>query len=183
MENEEGNFNQLKLWKLKSKVCPLKTDPPMGKKDEKGTIITAPSLLRNLYQQTYSKRLEHRIMKTELMDIFFLKEELWLWRIEEIKNKKTIPWNEDDLKKALKSLKNNKTVDPNGMVNELLKSNCAGNNLLKSLLLLYNGTKMNFHIPRFMILQNITSIFKNKGNHLKLWVEPYKWSQNLIIYF
>ena len=37
-------------------------------------------------------------MKTELMEIFFLKEELWLWRMEEIKNKKTNPWNEDDLK-------------------------------------------------------------------------------------
>ena len=27
---------------------------------------------------------------------------------------------------------------------------------------------MNFHIPRFMILQNITSIFKNKGSRFEL---------------
>ena len=109
-------------------------------------------------------------MKTDLMDIFFLKEELWAWRLEELKKKKTDSWNEDDMKEALKSLKNNKTADPNGMVNELVKPNCAGSNLLESLILLYNGIKMSFHIPRFMILQNITSIFKNKGSRYELEV-------------
>ena len=107
-------------------------------------------------------------MKPELLDIFFLKEELWFWRFKELKGKKTDNWNENDLYAALKSLKNNKTIDPNGMVNELLKPGCLGSDLLKSLLLLYNGIKHSFHIPRFMLLQNITSIFKNKGSRFDL---------------
>ena len=52
------------------------------------------------------------------MDIFFLKEELWISRLEELKKVKTVPWDIFELREALKTLKNNKTTDPNGMTNE-----------------------------------------------------------------
>ena len=90
MEKKEGQFCQLKLWKLKNKICPPKQDPPMGNRDESGSFISAPNLLKSLYLRTYSKRLEHRPMKEELMDILFLKEELWSLRLEEMKGKKTL---------------------------------------------------------------------------------------------
>ena len=73
----------------------------MGKKDETGMLVTAPNLLKQLLLRTYKKRLEQR-----------LKEELLSWRLEELRNKKTVPWNFSELKVALKSLKNNKTADP-----------------------------------------------------------------------
>ena len=120
-QNEEGNFSQLKLWKLKQKLCPKVPDPPMAKRDENGTLLTAPELLKDLYLRTYKNRLRNRDMKKELMDVFFLKEELWLSRLEELKVKKTSAWTRQELRKALKSLKNNKTADPNGMTNELFK--------------------------------------------------------------
>ena len=41
IEGEDGKFSQLKLWKLKNKICPPKLDPPMGKRDESGAFITA----------------------------------------------------------------------------------------------------------------------------------------------
>ena len=167
MENNEGNFNQLKLWKLKKKICPPKTDPPMGKKDEKGAFITAPNLLKNLYLKTYEKRLENRPMKKNLMDIFFLKEKLWSCRLENLKTKETEPWKHYELEKALKNLKNNKTADPHGLINELFKNSCAGSNLFDSLLLLFNGIKENFFIPKFFLLQNITTVFKNKGSRFE----------------
>ena len=162
MENLEGNFCQLNLWKLKKKVCPPKIDPPMGKKDETGMLVTAPNLLKQLYLRTYQKRLEQRPMKPELVDIFFLKEELWSRRLEELRIKKTAPWNLSELKIALKSLKNNKTADPHGMINELFKSSCGGSDLEESLLLLYNGIKENFFLPEYMMLENITTVYKNK---------------------
>ena len=148
----------MNLWKLKKKLCPLNTDPPMGKKNETGILITAPNLRKQLYLRTYQERLGHRPMKPELMDIFLLKEELWSRRLEELRNKKTDPWNLSELKIALKSLKNNKTADPHGMINELFKSSCGGSDLEESLLLLYNGIKENFFLPEYMMLENITTV-------------------------
>ena len=40
--------------------CPRAKDPPMAKKDNDGNIITAPSLIRKLYIETYCHRLRQR---------------------------------------------------------------------------------------------------------------------------
>ena len=102
------------------------------------------------------------------MDVYFLKEELWSTRMEELKSKKAPPWNLADLEAALKSLKNNKTADPNNMINEIFKPGCAGSDLLKSLVLLNNGIKETFFFPEYMLLENITNIFKNKGSRFDM---------------
>ena len=77
LENLEGNFSHLGLWKLKQKLCPISVDPPMAKNDEIGNLITAPEAIKNLYVRTYQDRLRNRQMKPELMDVYFLKTELW----------------------------------------------------------------------------------------------------------
>ena len=51
-------------------------------------------------------------MKPEFLDIFMLKTELWESRLKELSAKKSDPWTIDELKKTLKSLKNNKSRDP-----------------------------------------------------------------------
>ena len=168
MKTDEGNFSQLKIWKLKQKICPKIPDPPMAKKDENGSLITAPELLKSLYLRTYEKRLENRIMKKELMDVYFLKQELRKSRMVELRSKKSEAWDKKHLKQAIKSLKNNKTTDPNGMINELLKEGCIGTDLEDALLELFNGIKETFYIPEFLAKQNISSIFKNKGSRLEM---------------
>ena len=168
VETEEGNFSQLKLWKLKQKLCPKAPDPPMAKRDEKGSLITAPELIKSLYLRTYEKRLRNREMKKELLDVYFLKEELWQSRLKELRIKKTAPWNRTQLREALKSLKNNKSIDPNGMINELFKEGCIGEHLEDSLLKLFNGIKENFYIPEFLARENICTIYKNKGSRLEM---------------
>ena len=95
----DGNFSQLKLWKLKQKLCPKTCDPPMAKKDENGTLITAPNTLKSLYVRTYQNRLKNREMKDELMDIYFLKEELWRSRLVELRRLRSAPWNKIQLRK------------------------------------------------------------------------------------
>ena len=167
-ENEDGNFSQLKLWKLKQKLCPKPHDPPMAKKDDKGNLITSPELLKNLYLKTYQDRLRSREMKIELSDIFFLKEELWASRLIELRNQTTPPWTKKQLKKALNSLKKNKTADPNGLINEIFMEGCAGEDLENALLALLNGIKFSFHFPEYVLKENITTIFKNKGSRLEL---------------
>ena len=107
-------------------------------------------------------------MKPELMDVFFLKEELWMSRILELKNLKTLPWTKDELKKALFSLKRNKIADHNGMINEIFKTDCAGEDLENALLSLFNGIKDTFHFPEYIKKENISTIFKNKGSRLNL---------------
>ena len=59
-------------------------------------------------------------------------------------------------------------MDPNGMINELFKEGCIGNDLEDALLELFNGIKENFYIPEFLAKQNISSIFKNKGSRLEM---------------
>ena len=107
-------------------------------------------------------------MSSELMDLFFLKTELWERRLTNLKLIKSPPWTLCNLEKALSSLKNNKTVDPIGMVNELFKKGCIGDDLLQALLILYNGMKNYQTIPHFVTLENITTIYKNKGSRMDL---------------
>ena len=45
LENLDGNFSQIGMWKLKSKLMPRGMDPPMGKFDVKRNLITAPNAL------------------------------------------------------------------------------------------------------------------------------------------
>ena len=168
IETKDGNFSQLKLWKLKQKLCPKVPDPPMAKRDENETLITSPELLRSLYLRTYKHRLRNREMKEDLMDIFFLKEELWISRLKELKKVKTVPWDIFELREALKTLKNNKTTDPNGMTNELFKEGCLGKDLEKALLDFFNGIKDTFFIPNFLAKENISTIYKNKGSRLDM---------------
>ena len=60
-------------------------------------------------------------MKSELMDIYFLKMDLWKMRLANMKEMKSLPFKHDELSLVLKSLKNNKSMDPNGMINEVFK--------------------------------------------------------------
>ena len=107
-------------------------------------------------------------MKSELMDIYFLKMDLWKMRLANMKEMKSLPWKHDELSLVLKSLKNNKSMDPNGMINEVFKHGSIGTDLKKALLILFNGIKKNQHIPEYLTLSNITTIFKNKGSRLNL---------------
>ena len=138
VEDVDGTFSQLKLWKLKRKVCPRPADPPMAKKDEDGNIITVPSQLKKLYSVTYKHRLRNRKIKTGLEDIYTMKMKLWPSRMIELTESKSPDWTPDELKAVLQSLKSNKSTDPNGMINELFKTNCLGSDLEKALLILFN---------------------------------------------
>ena len=59
--------------------------------------------------------------------------ELWKSRLEELMNNKSTPWTEENLLKVIKSLKNNKTMDPMGMINEIFKPEIIGADLVKTL--------------------------------------------------
>ena len=91
-QTPEGSFSQTGLWKVKRKLLPRKTDPPMAKKDAEGNLITGTEALKNLYIQTYSDRLKHQEMKEEFLEIYQLKTLLWNERTKSIKKVKSEPW-------------------------------------------------------------------------------------------
>ena len=89
-------------------------------------------------------------------------EELFKLRLELAKLKKTKSWKMSDLEDALKSLKNGKCRDPEGLIREIFKEDVLGENLKKSMLLMYNKIKDTCKIPVFMRLANISAIYKGK---------------------
>ena len=109
-------FNQAKTWTLKKKLSPKNSeDPPMAKKDPQGNLITDKTLLEKLYLDTYKDRLKPNNISSGLEKLEELKEYLYQLRYDLCKAKKTKEWTNDDLEKALKSLKNNKARDAQPM--------------------------------------------------------------------
>ena len=168
LDSFDGKFNQLGMWKIKSKLFPRPRDPPTAKKDEYGNLITAPQALKNLYLSTYRNRLEHRKINERYENLRKLKSDLWELRFESLKLKQTMPWTLSDLEKATKSLKNNQSRDPNNMINELFKPGIAGADLKIAVLELMNLIQSTLIIPNFMQYADITSIFKNKNSRMSL---------------
>ena len=69
--------------------------------------------------------------------------------------------------KALRNLKNNKSRDFEGYLNELFKLDTIGDNLKESLLLMFNKLKQKKLIPMFMNICNVTTVPK-KGSKTEL---------------
>ena len=164
----DGNFSQVRMWKIKNKLFPRPQDPPMAKRDRGGNLITAPLPLKKLYLETYRERLSHRAIKAEYKDIYQLKTKLWNLRYEELKSIKSQPWQVINLNKAIKGLKINQSGDPSGIISELFKPGVLGQDLQEGLLMLCNNMKSELYIPALVQLANITTIFKNNGSRLDM---------------
>ena len=66
-----------------------------------------------------------------------------------VKNKSKA-WTMADLDLALRDLKTNKSRDPEGLINEIFKTDVIGTDLKESLLLMFNALKKEKVIPKFM---------------------------------
>ena len=164
----DGRFCQNGLWKLKKKLFPKMKEPPAGKYDEFGNLITAPETLKQLYLKTYQNRLEHRKISERYEDLRKIKNELWDIRFELLKVKPASTWNLKDVENAAKSLKNNQSRDPNSMINELVKPSFAGTDLQRAILNMMNLILESFEVPEQLLYADITSIYKNKGSRMNL---------------
>ena len=157
-----GGFSQTGMWKLKNRLWPKEQDPPMAKLDDKGNLISEPNALKKLYLQHYVERLKHRKIKSDYVENYEKKVGLWKLRSEKLKETQTPNWSIKDLRSAIKTLKNNKTRDPSGLLNELFKAPVIGQDLELAILTLVNGIKSSYFIPHNVQMANITTIFKQK---------------------
>ena len=130
--------------------------------------MTSHRDLQKLYLDTFVHRLRHRPIKEDYAEVFVLKEQLCKLRLEFTNMNKSPPWTKLQLLKVLSSLKNNKSRDPLGIVNELFKPGVAGDKLISSLLIMFNRIKIEMIFPEFMRLANICSIYKGRGERMLL---------------
>ena len=73
-----------------------------------------------------------------------------------------------ELDKVLSSLKSGKARDPSGLICDIFKNPICGSDLKISILKLVNKTKETLKVPQFFCNSNISSIWKKKGDILKL---------------
>ena len=97
-----------------------------------------------------------------------MKTELWNVRYRHLLSKKTEEWSINNVIKAVKDLKSNKTRDPFGIYNETFKDCAEEGDLMRALEKLVNGIKTWQYLPKHMSYGNITSIYKNKGSRRNL---------------
>ena len=168
VNNMDGSFSRNGMWKVKSKLFPKNHDNPTAKKDGAGNLITANEPLKKLYLSTYIHRLRPRLIREDLQDLLSFKHELWERRLELIKLNVSEPWAMEHLDRVIKSLKNNQTRDPLGMLNELFKPGVIGRDLKLAVLQLMNGCKLEMVVPTLLQLSNITTMYKNKGSRFDI---------------
>ena len=161
-KKENGSLSYLNVWKLKNKLMVKNTSQPTAKKDKEANLITLYKGLKELYTETYITRLTKEIFHPKHQEIFRMKQELWSQRLKSLIKKKTPNWNVNDVIKAVKKLKNNKSRDPFGVINETLKDCAEMNDLMFALQKLVNGIKEEKH--KYMTYATVTSLHKNKGS-------------------
>ena len=164
MDGQNGNLSHQGVWKNKKKLFPkIKPSLPVGKKNIKNQLITNPDELKELYLETFQHRLRQRPAQPGFESLLQSQEELFKLRLELAKQKKTAPWKMTDLEDALKTLKNGKCRDPEGLNHEIFKEKVIGDDLKRSMLKMYNKSKEEGILPVFMRYENISAIYKGRG--------------------
>ena len=166
-ENPEA-VNMAQIWKLMKTLWPKHGNIlPVAKQNHLGKVISGPNELKTLLAKEYKDRLRNRPLRPDFEHFKALKSEIFQMKLKNAESKTTLPWKMSQLESALSHLKNNKSRDPEGYINEIFKSELAGRNLKESLLLLCNKLKQGKLISNFMKVANITTVPK-KGSRLLL---------------
>ena len=121
-----------------------------------------------MYLETFKDRLRHRPAQPEYEHLLEMQEELFKFRLNLSKRKKTQPWAMSDLEEALKQLKSGKCRDPEGLIREIFKEGVIGDDLKQSMLILFNKIRETGRFPSFMQKFNICAIYKGKGSVMDL---------------
>ena len=167
---ENGKIKNTGVWKQLNKINPnmKKQQPiPVAFKDKMGNLVTSPENIKDHCLKAIINRLRRRPIHPELKNLEKRKIQLANLRLKKAAKRKTPPWNIKQMQMAIKSLKNKKCRDSQGLINELLKPGVAGKDFQMSLLSLLNNTKKHLEIPHMMKIVNIALIPK-PGKHNKL---------------
>ena len=165
---DPANINTPEMWKTMNKIWPkFGSTKPTARKNHHGRIVSAPHELKSLLGKEYKERLRTRPIRPDLQGLEVRRKEIFQIKLKLAESNPSILWKMSDLEDALSDLKNNKSRDHEGLINELFKKQVIGDNLKKSLLLMFNKLKTEKIIPLFMNYANVTTVHK-KGSRLLL---------------
>ena len=168
LSNNPENVNIKEVWKRLKKICPkFKPQLPIAKVNFMGKLVSEPTEIKELLRKEYVQRLRTRPVRPDLGDLEVRKNEIFRLQLKLANSIPTKPWNMKNLERALAELKNNKSRDHAGYVNEVFKDGCIGTDLKNSLLTMLNKVKHERIIPEFMKFTNLTTVPK-KGSLTKL---------------
>ena len=134
---------------------------------KKITRVSEQNELKKLLAKEYKERLRTRPVRPDLGSLEKRKRRIFKIKLKLAANRPSSLWTMANLEAALNDLKINKSRDPEGLLNELFKLNVIGEDLKRSLLLMFNGLKINQMIANFMNYANVTTVPK-KGSCLLL---------------
>ena len=153
------NINLLQMWKLYGKLWPKTgVSLPTAKRNHKGKIISAPREIKKLLSKEYKNRLRCRPYKPDMKHLKIRKEKIFQLKMKLAMSKRSPYWCMKYMDKALSTLKNNKSHDCEGYINEIFKRDVIGYDLKKSLLEMFNKLKQKKRIGSFMNIANITTV-------------------------
>ena len=139
--------------KLRPKFSPTLSS---AKRNAKGVLVTDHDELKVLIATEYKNRLRERGIKPGFEELRLRRQFMFDRRIKLSEARKNLPWCMKDLDEALSDLKNNKSRDCDGFINEIFKNDIIGSNLKDSLLEMFNLLREKQFIPEFMNDSNIT---------------------------
>ena len=159
---ESINLNE--MWKQSKSLWPkTKAILPTAKRNHRGRIVSSPKEIKNVLSKEYKHRLRSRPIRPDMKSLKKRKKLIFKLKQKLSQLSKTQDWTMKDLEKALSDLKNNKSRDFEGLINEIFKNEVIGDNLKQSLLILLNKLKRNKMIPMFFNIADITTVPK-KGS-------------------
>ena len=162
------NIHLNQVWKTLKKLGPkLKQKIPSAKKNHSGRLISEPKKLKQLLVKEYKNRLRARPARPDFVNLEKRKNRIFQLKMQIASKNKSKLWTMDDLEKALRTLKINRSRDPEGLINEIFKKKVIGSDLKNSLLMMFNKIKEEQIIPLFMNNANITTVPK-RGSRLLL---------------
>ena len=145
--------------RIKENIFPkIKPPLPVAKKNLKKQLITNPEDLKDLFVDTFKYRLRHRPVQPGYEELLELQEELFNLRLKLAKEERSPDWTMNDLNMALRNLKSGKCRDQVGLVREIFQKDIIGDDLKKSMLMMYNKIKKTGIIPTFMRCVNISAV-------------------------
>ena len=162
------NINLSKMWKLLKKISPkVGRSLPTAKKNHRGRMISGARGLKTLLAKEYKDRLRTRPIRPDLGSMKWRKKNIFKLKMKLAQGKNSPDWTMFDLDNALAKLKNNKSRDYEGFVNEIFKKGVIGSDLKKSFLIMFNKLRKEGMIPSIMNFANITTVPK-RGSRLEL---------------
>ena len=165
-ENPE-NVNLQQMWKLMKTLWPKATSIlPTAKRNHRGKVVTGPKEIKKLLSKEYKDRLRSRPFRPDLRYMKSRKNTIFKMKMKLAESRKSPEWTMKDLEKALADLKNNKSRDFEGFINEIFKANVIGENMKRSLLTMLNKCKWHKLIPIYMNFTNITTVPK-RGSRIE----------------